>query len=81
MAFVGFCLRGLPYVFCVHLPVWTRRATFKEREKHHRFTANAHFSIEQLERLRANRNVNNLAQWKILCATYRLSEAVMQTIH
>jgi len=29
MACVGFYLRGLPYVFCVHSPVWTRRATFK----------------------------------------------------
>lgn len=58
MACLGFCLEACCMCFvCFYLSGHAERRS--KREKHHRFTANAHFSIEQLERLRANRNVNN----------------------
>lgn len=51
MACLGFCLEACCMCFvCFYLSGHAERRS--KREKHHRFTANAHFSIEQLERLR-----------------------------
>lgn len=58
VACIDFCLKAYCTCFvCVYLSGHAEPRS--KREKHHSFTANAHFSFEQLERLRTNRSVNN----------------------